>query len=208
MKMSRQRSFKRSFNQSQVRKRIFKLSISQIRSLVQNHDAEDVEYLDEYNTDMDNFDGDDFSSKDEVVEDRIYYDESSLIDQQFTSPFLDFEDKYIITIYCDNAGKYHCQYEPPRWMSNRVNSEYKQILNNIVESVSLISEYFEKTQQAFLAEPDVHNLVFTGKLTQKNFVREINSENQIFDEIEFSLIKENILLVWGDKSFPVPALFN
>ena len=208
MKMSRQRSFKRSFNQSQVRKRIFKLSISQIRSLVQNHDAEDVEYLDEYNTDMDNFDGDDFSSKDEVVEDRIYYDESSLIDQQFTSPFLDLEDKYIITIYCDNAGKYHCQYEPPRWMTSRVNSEYKQILNNIVESVGLIAEYFEKTQQAFLVEPDVHHFVFGGKLTQKNFVKEVNCKNQIFDEIEFSLVKENIWLVWSDKSFQISCLFN
>jgi len=208
MKMNRQRSLKRSFNHSLIRKRILKLSMGQVRSLVQDDQAEEVEYLDEYNTDMENYDSDDSWTKDEIVDDQIFHDVSSKTERSNVSPFLEIKDNYIITVFRDNSGMYRCQYEPPRWMTTRVNPDYKQIISSIVKCISMIATYFEKSQQGFLTDQDISNFTFSKKLTQKNFVKKLNKNNEVFDEVDFSLIKDKIWFVWDTHCFQLESLFK
>ena len=191
-----------------VRKRIFKLSLKQIRSQIQEPVDEEYDTEDNPDTEIEDRNDDNDNTKIESKSDSIYSEATELNSNSIISPFLDLEDNLIISINKNENGKFNCYYEPPRWMTSRVSSEYKYVLNDMVRIISAIAEYFERCQQSFLIDPHLENFIFDGKLDQKNFVKKIKIKNISFDDTDFSFLKDKIWLVWHDKIFSIKSLFN
>ena len=201
-------SHEKKFGHTLVRKRIFKLSLKQIRSQIQEPVDEEHDSVDIIDPDMEGQIDDNDNTKTESEGDSIHSDDTELTSNSIISPFLDLENNYIISINKIEKGKFNCCYEPPRWMTSRVNSDYKYVLNDMVRILSAIAEYFERCQQSFLIDPKLANFKFDGKLNQKNFVNKIKTENISFDDTDFSFLKDKIWFVWHDKIFPIKSLFN
>ena len=199
---------KQKFGHALVRKRIFKLSLKQIRSQIQEPVDEEYDTEDNPDTEIEDRNDDNDNTKIESKSDSIYSEATELNSNSIISPFLDLEDNLIISINKNENGKFNCYYEPPRWMTSRVSSEYKYVLNDMVRIISAIAEYFERCQQSFLIDPKLANFKFDGKLNQKNFVNKIKTENISFDDTDFSFLKDKIWFVWHDKIFPIKSLFN
>jgi hypothetical protein len=199
---------KQKFGHALVRKRIFKLSLKQIRSQIQEPVDEEYDSSDIIDPDMEGQNDDNENTKIESKSDGIHSEDTELTSNSIISPFLDLENNYIISINKNEKGKFNCCYEPPRWMTSRVNSDYKYVINDLVRILSAIAEYFERCQQSFLIDPKLANFKFDGKLNQKIFVNKIKTENISFDDTDFSFLKDKIWFVWHDKIFPIKSLFN
>ena len=199
---------KQKFGHALVRKRIFKLSLKQIRSQIQEPVDEEYDTEDNPDTEIEDRNDDNDNTKIESKSDSIYSEATELNSNSIISPFLDLEDNLIISINKNENGKFNCYYEPPRWMTSRVSSEYKYVLNDMVRIISAIAEYFENHQQLFLSNPEIANFKFDGALSQKKFVKKIKAKNISIDDTDFSFLKDKIWFVWHDKIFSIKPLFN
>ncbi|MBT3465386.1 hypothetical protein HN451_10425, partial [archaeon] len=180
----------------------------QIRSQIQEPVDEEYDSVDNKDTDMEDQSDDNDNTKIESEGDSIYSENTGLNPNSIISPFLDLENNFIISINKNEKGKFNCYYEPPRWMTSRVSSDYKYVLNDMARILSAIAEYFERCQQSFLIDPQLENFIFDGKLNQTNFVKKIRMKNVSFDDTDFSFLKDKIWLVWHDKIFSIKSLFN
>ena len=194
-------------SQAQIRKRFMKSSFKEICSQVQEPNNEESDIPNDQESDMDSIDATENTRKVESQDDGIYLEGRTLSSISNTSPFLDFENNYIISVHNEDDGESICNYNPPRWMTSRVSSEYRYVINDMVRIVSAIAEYFEDNQQLFLNDPKLANFKFDIKLTQKNFVKRIEVDSKLFDEADFSLIKDKIWIVWDYKCLPLETIF-
>ena len=194
-------------SQAQIRKRLMKTSFKEICSQVQEPNNEESDIPNEQDSDMESIGDTEKTRKVESQDDSIYLEGRTLSPISNASPFLDFENNYIISVHNDDNGKSICNYNPPRWMTSRVSSEYRYVINDLVRIVSAIAEYFEDNQQLFLNDPELENFRFDGKLSQKNFIKRIEIDSKLFDEADFSLIKDKIWIVWDNKCLPLETIF-
>ncbi len=208
MKWKRETKAVGKAKQAQIRKKLLRYSMAQIRNLVKSPNDEEYGNLDEYDTDMDFGDNESVKDLDLLDGENLFNEITDLGTQSKTSPFLDFENNYIISVNKVSETQLICSFEPPHWMTNRVSSEYKEVLNSMMKIVIDISRYFQKTQQAFLSDPYADTFQFAGELTQKNFVKVICTSGAQFDEVDLSLIKDKIWFVWDDKSAPLTVIFS
>ncbi|MBT3281590.1 hypothetical protein HOE91_03570 [archaeon] len=204
---SHKRTRKTKLSHAQIRKQLLSLSFNQIRSKISKIDQDEVEYLNENDIDMEVADDGYIDETDRFGEDLIFNEMTKLDATERKTNFLDLTNNYIITVYSNNHGNYKCYFEPPLWMTNRVSTEYKQVLNGMIRIIQRIADTFEISHQKFLADPIKYFEWNFKKTNQKEFVRKLNESEKILDEGDLSLIKKYVWFVWDDLCLPLSALF-
>ncbi|NQU67075.1 MAG: hypothetical protein HQ510_03945 [Candidatus Marinimicrobia bacterium] len=197
-----------SLSYAHLRKHMLGLSLSHLRDLVQLPSPDNEGFSEEFDIDMEFIDSDEISDVEEHNQDGVFLEDVVIDNQPQNSPFLELDDNLIILVSQNGQNVWECSYEPPRWMTSRVSSDYKHVLNDMVKIVGSIAKYFQNTQQAFLADPSPENLKFEKPLTQKYLVELVRTEKAKFDDGDLSLIKDKIWFLWDDKCFRLESIFN
>jgi len=97
-------------SQAQIRKRFMKSSFKEICSQVQEPNNEESDIPNDQESDMDSIDATENTRKVESQDDGIYLEGRTLSSISNTSPFLDFENNYIISVHNEDDGKSICNY--------------------------------------------------------------------------------------------------
>ena len=194
---------------AQIRKQFLKLSLKQTRKIVLSVTNDEVgEPLDEYDLDFDQPDDGEIGVSEDYTDDQIFMDEYVYQEKKHSAHFLNFNDNFIISVLKDEFGTSTCYFEPPRWMTSRINKEYKEVLNGIIRIVQRIADTFETSHQLVLDNPQIFLEVKMDRLVQRDFVTSVNMNDNLVNEGDLSLIKDKIWFVWEKQCFPLSSIFK
>jgi hypothetical protein len=198
-----------SMSTAQAKTLFVSLSLSQRRALVGDFSDDHGKYEDEFDIDQEGTDDDNSNEEIEGEFDQIIDDTSTLALVDGTeSPLIDLNDIDAITVIKNSRGDYSCIYEPPIWMTSRVNPFFREPIGKIVSFIIKIAKYFEQHQQGFLMNPQRDNFVFTGKLTQKHFIQIVSEGEDLLEEKDFGYLKKTLWLIWEDSLVNLGAIFD
>ena len=198
IKHKQRQANKHKHKQALSQQHYLNLSLHNLKNTVQIKTPGENEYLKEYDIDLDIKDSGETVYSEERTEDPVC----------LTKELLDLKENYILTIGQLETEEYYCYFEPPRWMTSRVGKEYKEVLNGMIRIIIKIADTVETSYQLLLANPTNELPFLQNKLTQKSFVSQLNSGEELLTEGDFSKLKNKVWLVWDDKCMSLAVIFK